>query len=62
VVGERDAECPAPQSFEFWHALKTRGVKTQLVVYKGEGHAFRDPGHRRDVLARTAAWFDENMK
>ena len=23
VVGERDGECPAPQSFEFWHALKT---------------------------------------
>jgi dipeptidyl aminopeptidase/acylaminoacyl peptidase len=62
VVGERDAECPAPQSFEFWHALKTSGVKTQLVVYKGEGHAFSDAGHRREVLARTAAWFEENMK
>src|SRR5437773_10738833 len=23
IVGERDAECPAPQSYEFWHALKT---------------------------------------
>ena len=22
IVGERDAECPAPQSYEFWHALK----------------------------------------
>ncbi len=39
VVGERDGECPAPQSFEFWHALKTFGVPTELVVYPGEGHS-----------------------
>ena len=25
VVGDRDGECPAPQSFEFWHALQRRG-------------------------------------
>ena len=38
VVGDRDGECPAPQSFEFWHALRAEGVKTQLVVYPNEGH------------------------
>jgi dipeptidyl aminopeptidase/acylaminoacyl peptidase len=62
VVGERDAECPAPQSYEFWHALKTLGVKTQLVVYPGEGHAFRDPKHREDVLKRAVAWFNDYLK
>jgi dipeptidyl aminopeptidase/acylaminoacyl peptidase len=62
VVGERDAECPSPQSYEFWHALKTLGVKTQLVVYPGEGHGFRDPKHREDVLKRTVAWFNEYLK
>src|SRR5207245_4250651 len=39
LVGERDGECPAPQSFEFWHALKSLGVDTQLVVYADEGHS-----------------------
>ena len=29
IVGERDAECPASQSYEFWHALKTLGVPTK---------------------------------
>jgi dipeptidyl aminopeptidase/acylaminoacyl peptidase len=58
VVGERDGECPAPQSFEFWHALKTLGVPTRLVVYPDEGHSFRDPKNRLDVLRRTLAWFD----
>jgi dipeptidyl aminopeptidase/acylaminoacyl peptidase len=62
VVGERDAECPAPQSYEFWHALKTLGVPTQLIVYPGEGHAFRTVEHRKDVLRRTVEWFDQNLR
>jgi dipeptidyl aminopeptidase/acylaminoacyl peptidase len=62
VVGERDAECPAPQSFEFWHALKTLGVPTQLVVYPGEGHSFRTAEHRKDVLRRAVEWFDGNLR
>ncbi len=49
VVGDRDGECPAPQSFEFWHALRDLHVPTQLVVYPNEGHGFVDPAHRRDV-------------
>ena len=61
VVGELDGECPAPQSHEFWHALKTLGVKTELVVYPGEGHRFRKPEHIRDLMSRTLAWFDDNM-
>jgi dipeptidyl aminopeptidase/acylaminoacyl peptidase len=62
VVGERDGECPSPQSFEFWHALKTLGVKTGLVVYAGEGHSFRQPKNRVDVLKRTLGWFESNLR
>lgn len=62
LVGDGDAECPAPQSYEFWHALRTLGVKTQLVVYPGEGHAVRRPEHTKDILERTIAWFNENLK
>ncbi len=61
VVGDRDGECPAPQSFEFWHALRAEGVKTQLVIYPNEGHGFRDAGHRRDVLERALNWFETEM-
>jgi dipeptidyl aminopeptidase/acylaminoacyl peptidase len=61
VVGERDGECPAPQSFEFWHALKTFGVPTQLVVYPNEGHLFADPEHQRDVVRRMLEWFAKYM-
>src|SRR5258706_3014405 len=62
VVGSGDGECPPPQSYEFWHALKTLGVKTQLVVYEREGHIFVKPDHLRDVMSRAVAWFDEYLK
>jgi dipeptidyl aminopeptidase/acylaminoacyl peptidase len=61
VVGDRDGECPAPQSFEFWHALRDEHVPTQLVVYPNEGHGFTDPEHRIDVLERALSWFDQYM-
>lgn len=61
IVGERDAECPAPQSFEFWHALHALHVPTELVVYEGEGHSFNKPEDRADVLKRTLAWFDRYL-
>ncbi len=61
VVGDRDGECPAPQSFEFWHALRDQNVPTQLVVYPNEGHGFVNPDHRRDVLERALAWFVQYM-
>ncbi len=62
LVGDRDGECPAPQSFEFWHALKTFGVETQFVVYPDEGHAISHPEHERDVTRRTLEWFDQHLK
>jgi len=62
IVGDSDGECPTPQSYEFWHALKTLGVKTELVVYEREGHMFVKPEHLQDVRNRTLAWFDSYLK
>jgi dipeptidyl aminopeptidase/acylaminoacyl peptidase len=62
LVGQYDGECPMPQSREFWHALKTLGVETQLVIYPGEGHEFLQAEHRRDVIERLTSWFDHYLK
>ena len=62
IVGDSDGECPTPQSYEFWHALKTLGVETQLVVYEHEGHMFVRPEHMRDRIRRTVAWFDAHLQ
>jgi dipeptidyl aminopeptidase/acylaminoacyl peptidase len=57
VVGDRDGECPASQSYEFWHALRARHVPTQLMVYPNEGHGIFDPAHQQDLMERAAEWF-----
>jgi dipeptidyl aminopeptidase/acylaminoacyl peptidase len=58
AVGERDVECPSPQTIEMWRALRTLGVPTNAVIYAGEGHNFRDAGHIADLNKRIIAWFD----
>src|SRR5207253_2164425 len=62
IAGERDAECPAPQSYEFWHALKALDVPTQLIIYPGEGHLFIKPENQADRLDQTVAWFDKYLQ
>jgi len=62
LQGELDAEVPAPQALEFWHALKTFEVPTQLVIYAGEGHQFRKPQNRRDMYKRLLGWFDKYLQ
>jgi dipeptidyl aminopeptidase/acylaminoacyl peptidase len=60
--GERDAEVPVPQGYEFWHALKTLGVPTQLVVYPDEGHGFFREENKKDRVRRVLDWFDRWLK
>jgi dipeptidyl aminopeptidase/acylaminoacyl peptidase len=62
IVGDSDGECPTPQSYEFWHALKTMGVETELVVYEREGHMFVKPADVRDVIKRMTNWFDAHLQ
>ena len=38
-----------------------KGRRRELVIYSNEGHAFRDPEHRRDVLERALRWFETEM-
>ncbi|MBC5816343.1 MAG: alpha/beta fold hydrolase [Candidatus Eremiobacteraeota bacterium] len=62
LQGEYDEEVPAPQSFEFWHALKTLNVPTELVVYRDEGHGIRKPADQIDMLTRILGWFGKYLK
>ena len=61
-VGERDVECPAPQSLEYWHALEALHVPTTLVIYAGEGHHFHKLSDLEDLRNRFVAWFDAYLK
>lgn len=60
-VGERDVECPAAQSLEFWHGMRAVGAPSSLVIYDGEGHHFAKPEHIKDLRSRLLAWFDRYL-
>jgi dipeptidyl aminopeptidase/acylaminoacyl peptidase len=62
LQGERDEEVPAPQAFEFWHAMNTLGVPTKLIVYADEGHAPQRVSDQIDVLTQTVGWFDHFLQ
>jgi dipeptidyl aminopeptidase/acylaminoacyl peptidase len=61
VAGDRDAEVPVTQSYEYWHALRDLGVPTELVIYPGEGHLFYKPADQLDVARRVSGWFDRYL-
>ena len=60
-VGERDVECPAPQSLEYWHALKELGTPVDLMIYEGEGHHFNKPSNLVDLRRRIVSWFERYL-
>jgi dipeptidyl aminopeptidase/acylaminoacyl peptidase len=57
TVGERDLECPMPQSEEYYTALQALGVPVEFHVYADEGHHLNKTENRRDFRKRTVAWF-----
>ena len=59
LVGDSDGEVPMEQSLEWYHALKTMNVPTQMVVYPNEGHVFYKAADARDYSVRMLRWFDE---
>jgi len=62
VGGDRDAEVPISQSYEYWNALRRLGVKTEFVVYPDEGHFFFKRADQADVMSRLVQWFDTHLQ
>ena len=62
MVGDRDAECPPPQSYEFWHALKTLGREDGVCAVSGRRPRISRPGALRGIgFERLMQWFNDNM-
>jgi dipeptidyl aminopeptidase/acylaminoacyl peptidase len=57
TVGERDLECPMPQSQEFYTGLLSVGVPAEFHVYSEEGHHLHKAEDRADFRRRTVGWF-----
>jgi dipeptidyl aminopeptidase/acylaminoacyl peptidase len=56
--GELDRRVPIPNAYELRQGLENRGVKVEMVVYKGFGHGITKPKASRAVMQHNLAWFN----
>ena len=56
--GELDRRVPIPNAYELRQGLEDRGVKVEMVVYKGFGHGVTKPKASRAVMQHNLAWFN----
>lgn len=63
--GQRDDRCPVGQAEQWFHALFTRGVPTQMVLYPDASHLFvvnGRPSHRVDYGNRIVDWVEQRQR
>lgn len=56
--GEFDRRVPIPNAYELRQGLEDRGVKVEMIVYKGFGHGINKPKSMRAVMQHNLAWFN----
>jgi dipeptidyl aminopeptidase/acylaminoacyl peptidase len=62
IHGEADARVPPSQGYEYYHALKTRGVTAKMVVYPRQPHGFQEPKFVLDVAQRHLDWMEKYVR
>jgi dipeptidyl aminopeptidase/acylaminoacyl peptidase len=56
--GELDRRVPIANAYELRQALEDRGVKVEMIVYKGFGHGITKPKAHRAVMQHNLGWFN----
>jgi len=56
--GELDRRVPIANAYQLRQALEDRGVKVEMIVYKGFGHGINKPKSLRAVMEHNVAWFN----
>jgi dipeptidyl aminopeptidase/acylaminoacyl peptidase len=55
--GELDRRVPIANGYELRQGLENRGVKVEMLVYKGFGHPITKPKAMRAVMQHNLSWF-----
>src|SRR3989442_2812969 len=59
--GELDKRVPIANGYELRQALEDKGVKVEMIVYKGFGHPITKPKAQRAVMQHNLAWFNHYL-
>jgi dipeptidyl aminopeptidase/acylaminoacyl peptidase len=56
--GELDRRVPIANAYQLRQALEDKGVKVEMIVYKGFGHGINKPKAQRAVMQHNLSWFN----
>ena len=59
--GELDRRVPIANAYELRQALEDKGVRVEMIVYKGFGHPITKPKAMRAVMSHNLAWFNHYL-
>jgi dipeptidyl aminopeptidase/acylaminoacyl peptidase len=59
--GENDKRVPIANAYELRQGLEDRGIKVEMIVYKGYGHGITKPRSQRAVMQHNLAWFNHYL-
>jgi dipeptidyl aminopeptidase/acylaminoacyl peptidase len=59
--GELDRRVPIANAYELRQALEDKGVKVEMIVYKGFGHGITKPKAQRAVMQHNLGWFNHYL-
>ena len=60
--GESDERVPPTQGFEFYNALKRRGVPAKMVTYPRMPHGPVEPKFMQDIMQRHLDWMEKYVR
>ncbi|MCW5983034.1 MAG: S9 family peptidase [Bryobacteraceae bacterium] len=60
--GDADLRVPVSQGYEFYNALKRRGVTAEMVVYPGMTHGPGNPETELDLMQRHLDWLERYVR
>ncbi len=61
ALGMADQRVPPSQGLEFYHTLRSNGVRTKLLVYDEDDHAIEGVKSEADLWINIKKWFDEHL-
>ena len=59
--GELDRRVPIANAYELRQALEDKGVRVEMIVYKGFGHGISKPKAMRAVMNHNLTWFNHYL-
>lgn len=62
LCGDQDFNVPLLNSEQMYQALRSLGVDTQLIIYRGQFHGLDKPSYLRDRMQRFVNWYDKYLR